>query len=207
MYRAFYFFIFACHALCAQHKCGNDYFTSLKRLQTIKKTFDTLKFLPGDTVASIGASNGWFEAALSVYYNGLTFYLEDVDTACLNSQNLQKQLDLYAGLKKSSFKNNFIQVTGTSTSTNLPNATFQKVLINDVYHHFENKAAMLSEIKRICRPGAELNVIEPIGAPTKNCNYYKNSLTLISEFETAGYKLVSQTEVIGGTFLFKFICK
>jgi ubiquinone/menaquinone biosynthesis C-methylase UbiE len=197
-------FMIVSNALCAQHKCGNDYFNSHKRLEKLKPTFDALAFQAGDTIASIGTSNGWFEAALSAYYNDLTFYIEDIDSFCLNRQNLDNQLNLYSSMKASQITNKFFLVHGTDSSTNLPKNKFKKILLNDVFHHFTSKKRMLQELFAIALPSGELLVIEPIGTPTNKCNYYRTPEKLIAEFKSGGFAFMNKQEIMSGTFLFRF---
>src|SRR4030066_972042 len=48
------------------------------------RCIDTIRFKPGETVADIGAGNGYIEAMLSIFHDSLTFYIQDIDSTVCN---------------------------------------------------------------------------------------------------------------------------
>jgi ubiquinone/menaquinone biosynthesis C-methylase UbiE len=66
-------------------------------------------------------------------------------------------------------------VYGTETSTNLPAASFNKILMFDVIHELSDKQTMLNEIKRILQKGGSLFIQEILVYKPKkkerHCNY------------------------------------
>lgn len=98
--------------------------------------FAFMNFQKGQIVASIGAKNGWFEAAASIYHDSLTFYLEDIDAECLNTPSVEATVALYAKIKKQPIRNRFEMVIGTDSTTKLPSQLFDRVLLNNTFHHF-----------------------------------------------------------------------
>ena len=42
------------------------------------RCIDTITFKPSDTVADVGAGNGYIEAMLSIFHDSLTFYIQDI---------------------------------------------------------------------------------------------------------------------------------
>jgi ubiquinone/menaquinone biosynthesis C-methylase UbiE len=176
-------FTFFINKLQAQHGCKESYFNTKKRVEKLKPLFQFMEIKEGDTIASIGAKNGWFEAAISVYYDKLTFYLEDLSDNCLNTNVLDKTIAQYSKIKNKKIENAFIPHIGTDSSTLLPKGIFAKVLISNTYHHFEKKKEMLSDIYSITKPEGMIYVFEPIVFPNQvknfKCQYYTSKEVLI----------------------------
>ena len=195
----------------AQHNCKENYFNTSKRVEKLKPLYKFMALQSGDTIASIGAGNGWFEAAASVHQDSLTFYLEDLTGECFENMALEKTLAVYSKIKNRRIDNRFITNIGTDSSTMLPSKMFKKVLINNVFHHFSKKKQMLEDIKRITQTGAFIYVFEPIIFPNETkkfkCAYYTSTTTLIEAFENAGFKYVSNYEFHNGSYFFKFVNK
>ncbi len=162
----------------------------------------------GQIVASIGAKNGWFEAAASIYHDSLTFYLEDIDAECLNKPNVEATIALYAKIKKQPIRNRFDMVVGTDSTTKLPTQLFDRVLLNNTYHHFSKKVQMMADVKRIIKSDGFLYVFEPIILEKQvkffKCAYYTSEKTLISEIEKAGFLFVEKYQFGEGSLFFKF---
>jgi ubiquinone/menaquinone biosynthesis C-methylase UbiE len=203
------YFLFSPLWLKAQHgNCKENYFNTLKRVEKMKPMFDFMDLTKGSVVASIGAKNGWFEAAASIYYDSLTFYLEDINADCLNETTVKKTVNQYEKLKKKPINNRFELVVGTDSTTGLPTQLFDRVLINNTYHHFSKKIEMLEDVKRIIKPDGYLYLFEPIILENQvksfKCAYYTSETVLISEIEKAGFQFVERYEFGEGSLFFKF---
>jgi SAM-dependent methyltransferase len=203
------YFIFSHFALKAQHgDCKESYFNTLKRVEKMKPMFDFMDLTKGSVVASIGAKNGWFEAAASIYYDSLTFYLEDISTECLNETTVKKTVNQYEKLKKKPINNQFKLAIGTDSTTALPTQLFDRVLINNTYHHFSRKIEMLADVKRITKPDGYIYLFEPIifenQVKSFKCAYYTSETALISEIEKAGFQFIERYEFAEGSIFFKF---
>jgi hypothetical protein len=193
----------------AQHgDCKENYFNTSKKVAKLKPMFDFMDLQSGAVIASIGAKNGWFEAAASVYYDSLTFYLEDIDAVCLNEPNVKSTIALYSKIKKQVISNHFKSSIGTDSTTGLPVQLFDRVLLNNVYHHFQKKIRMLADVKRIIKSDGFLYVFEPIilekQAKSFKCQYYTSETSLISEFEKAGFQYLEKYQFGEGSLFFKF---
>jgi SAM-dependent methyltransferase len=193
----------------AQHNdCKENYFNTPKRVEKLKPMFDFMDLKSGGIIASIGAKNGWFEAAASVYYDSLTFYLEDIDAACLNEPSVKSTVALYSKIKKQAINNRFESFIGTDSTTGLPDQLFDRVLLNNVYHHFSKKIQMLSDVKRIIKSDGFLYVFEPIilekQVKSFKCRYYTSETNLILEFEKAGFQYLEKYQFGEGSLFFKF---
>jgi ubiquinone/menaquinone biosynthesis C-methylase UbiE len=203
------YLIFNSFQVIAQHNdCKKDYFSTPKRVEKLKPMFTFMDLKSGSIVASIGAKNGWFEAAASIYHDSLTFYLEDIDTECLNESSVNATIALYAKIKKQPIRNRFERVVGTDSTTGLLTQFFDRVLINNAFHHFSKKKQMLNDIKRIIKTDGFLYVFEPIilekQAKSFKCKYYTSEKSLISEIEMAGFLFVEKYQFGEGSLFFKF---
>lgn len=192
----------------SHNDCSKIYFDTKKKVKLLTNYFQVINFQKGDTIASIGASNGWFEGAASVYYDSLIFYLEDIDTTCLNLEQLNKMIKLYSNIKGKKINNEFILIVGEKTKTNLPTYKFDKVIMNMTYHHLTNKSEMLSEIKRIIKNDGVFFVLEAIIPESQlskfHCPYYSNQEMLLKEIESEGFNLADKKEISSGTWAFMF---
>ena len=110
---------------------GYPYVTSLEEIKGILKhrCVDTIKFRCGEIIANIGAGNGYIEAMLSIFNDSLTFYIQDIDKSVCNQPAINDVMDFYQEVNGRPFTNKFVVVNGTDTDTNLPDSTFDKILM------------------------------------------------------------------------------
>jgi ubiquinone/menaquinone biosynthesis C-methylase UbiE len=98
--------------------------------------------------------------------------VEDIDSGTLNRKKLITQIKRFGN--KANI-NQFNIFYGTETSTNLPSASFTKVLMFDVVHEMFDRKIMLHDIKRILQKGGSLFIEEVlVYKPVKkerHCNY------------------------------------
>ncbi len=193
----------------AQHNsCKETHFDTPKNVAKLKPMFEFMRLEKGHIVASVGAGAGWFEAAISVYFDSLTFYLEDISTECLNEATIKATVLQYSKIKQKPITNHFEWVVGTDSSTNLPPQYFDRVLLNNTYHHFSKKARMLADVRLLLKNDGFLYVFEPIiypnQAPKFKCQYYTDEKTLIGEIEKAGFQYLNKYDFHEGSHFFKF---
>jgi SAM-dependent methyltransferase len=136
---------------------------SIKEVQEHLKgrRIDTLKFKPGETVADIGAGNGYIEAMLSVFHDSLTFYIQDIDSAVCNQKAVSDVVAFYQNVKGKPFHNKFIPVTGSDNETNLPDDTFDKILMFWTYPYFKNPKAIITDLRLKLKKDGLLYIINP----------------------------------------------
>ena len=164
---------------------------------------DFLDLSTNDKIADIGTGAGFSLVPIAGSNPNISFIVEDIDSSTLNRKKLLAQIKRFGN--KADIKQ-FSIVYGTTTSTNLPTASFNKVLMFDVVHEMSERQTMLNDIKRILQKGGSLFIEEIlVHKPQKKdriCNYpffteiaFKqlmtdNNFILIKEkisFET-GYK-------------------
>ncbi len=125
-----------------------------------------------DVVADVGTSSGYSLVPIAGANTKIIFTVEDIDSSTLNRKNLLAQIKRFGN--KANIEQ-FKIVYGTETSTNLPTASFTKVLMFDVVHEMSDRKTMLNDIKRILLKAGSLFIEEVlVYKPTKkerHCNY------------------------------------
>jgi ubiquinone/menaquinone biosynthesis C-methylase UbiE len=138
----------------------------------LQKTLAFLNLTEKDIIADIGTGTGYSLVPIAGANPKIIFTVEDIDSTKLTYKTLTKQIE------KNGSKANIQQfkiVYGTETSTNLPSATFNKILVFDVIHELSSKKEMLDEIKRILQQNGSVFIEEIlVRKPQKKdriCNY------------------------------------
>ena len=142
---------------------GYPYVTSLEEIKDILKhrCVDTIKFRCGEIIADIGAGNGYIEAMLSIYNDSLTFYIQDIDTLVCNQRTVNEVVDFYQEVNGSPFTNKFIVVNGTDINTNLPDSTFDKILMIRTYPYLKEPRKFIMDVRENLKNDGLLYVINP----------------------------------------------
>src|SRR4051812_6897733 len=74
--------------------------------EAIRKTFqpiiDYVDLKPGESFADVGASSGYYTVMMSTLTKNVTYYIEDIDTSCLNTREFNKVIAYYS--KQSGFE-------------------------------------------------------------------------------------------------------
>ena len=144
----------------------NDGYPFLTSKEEIKKVLEdrgvgTIKFKKGEIIADIGAGNGYIEAMLSIYYDSLTFYIQDIDTSVCNQISINKVVDFYQEVNGRPFTNKFIIVNGTDTETNLPDSTFDKILMVRTYQYLKEPRKFIMDVRENLKDNGLFYVINP----------------------------------------------
>lgn len=142
---------------------GYPFVTSLDEIAAILKhrCVDTIKFRKGEVIADIGAGNGYIEAMLSIYNDGLSFYIQDIDKSVCNQNAINKVVDFYQEVKGRPFTNRFIVVNGTDTDTNLPDNTFDKILMLWTYQYLKEPQIFIKDVRANLKDNGLLYIINP----------------------------------------------
>ncbi len=125
------------------------------------KCIDTITFRKGEVIADVGAGNGYLEAMLSIFHDDLTFYVQDIDSAVCNPDRMKEVVDFYQEVNGRPFSNRFITVTGTDTDTNLPEHTFDKILMLWTYQYLKNPVEFILNLKEKLKNEGLFYVINP----------------------------------------------
>jgi SAM-dependent methyltransferase len=128
----------------------------------MQKSLSIYNFQPNETIASIGASSGVWEIWFASQVEGLTFYLQDIDPLNCNQEEIDYGIKYYEKLLQKPISGKFIPIIGTQSTTNLPQKTFDKVLIINSLHEFETSELILQDIHKILKSNGKLFIEEQI---------------------------------------------
>jgi SAM-dependent methyltransferase len=167
-----------------------------------------------EIIADVGSLNGRIPVEVSVFVDSITWYVQDIDTSCLNTAEFQKVLDHHRKLKKGPINGAFHLVIGDNKKTNLPLYSFDRVLLINVYHELEFRAEILIDIKKILKSDGVLVVMERMGKDRNeihgDCKMHKLfEPDFISEMESFDYFIESKTigEVVSNLIYYTFRLK
>lgn len=175
------------------------YYTSREKAQKDYATyFDTLRFAPGEHIADIGAKGASLAGVLSMFYSDLNITLEDIDSSCLNDEQVAFVLRYHAKLNGGKQPQDIRTrvVIGNDSSTTLPDAAFQKVFFINTFHEVRKRKAMLADLHRILAPGGILYAQEKLakskaGIKRKDCGHIMpTEAEFVHAFEEAGFEVV-----------------
>jgi SAM-dependent methyltransferase len=171
---------------------------SIKKLLK-QKCLDTINIENGETIADVGAGNGYLEGMLSLFHDSLTFYIQDVDTSICNQKSVDKVVDFYKKLKGKPFNSKFYMVNGSDFETNLPDETFDKIFMLNVYPCLKYPQILMTDLKQKLKPDGRMYVINPIAPVTDftkslKAEYGWNMSSIgeeITDIIECGFELVS----------------
>ena len=138
--------------------CGYTSDTN-KIFSSTKNELQIYNLRPNETVAEIGFGTGWLTGVILIQYDSLTYYANDIDEASLKA--IDPITKKYLGLRKTTNTNKLVIVKGTTTKTNLPANSFDKIIVRETFHHFEFPNEMLQDIKGLLKASGTLFVYEP----------------------------------------------
>lgn len=167
------------------------------------KLFDCKK---GETIASVGASNGYVEAQIATFVDSIKWYIQDIDTACLSETELQKVIAYHEKLKGSKIIGNFTVVIGDVNKTNLPANTFDRILLANVYHELSDRKSIMTDIYKKLKPDGIVVIMERMAKKRGIMHHDCNNLMLyepdfINEMKSFSYTLIKNQSRAKSIFL------
>lgn len=138
-----------------------------------------------ETIAEIGAGDGLNILDLSLLADSSTFYFQDIDSETLSEKRFNK-LCAKANKIKSANTNNYFRVIGTTESSELPDNTFDKIILVMTFHEFGSMKEMLSDIHRKLKPFGKLYIME--ARCMKEDHKYYDRKELVTILESSNYK-------------------
>ncbi len=176
---------------------------SAKKLNFFNYLFETkqqltefLEIKNGETIAEVGAGSGMNIGVLSLLYDSITFYAEDINKKFLNEKILKKTISYYEKKRKTKQTNTFHCVIGNGSNTNLPDGIFDKIFLVEAFHEVDDKNAMIEDLAKKLKPDGKIILLDGFSFPadTQICpDYGPHVLTMlpveIKRFEKHGFYL------------------
>jgi predicted methyltransferase len=201
---SFLFFLFQADAQTLQRfegYCGYYSKSMADFYKQKEKELAMYDLKPGQTVASIGAQCGQWEAGLAASSDSVHFYLEDIDTTYFNERQVGFAWHYYDSLRGKPMTSDYKLVLGTEKSTLLPENTFDKVIIINSFHEFTKQEEMLADIKTKLKSGGILYIDEAVAKKTGELHAIckKRKFTpdeLITMLEKNGYSYINRVDMM-----------
>ncbi len=171
----------------------------------ISRCVDLMHFNNGDVIADIGAGNGYLEGMLSLSFDSLTFYIQDIDSSICNQSEVDKVLYFYKNLKGKPFHNKFIAITGTDSTINLPDNACDKILMLYTYQYLKNPKTFIQDVKKKLKDEGLFYVVNPqhdkyddIDSQRKKYGWNASPLeTEITDVINCGFELIELSRHYG----------
>ena len=124
------------------------YFQSSKKI--LKYFPDIIRYgdiNQGDVIADVETYNAVIPTCLSLKYENIKFYLQEYSKARLNKNRIHQVKNYYQKEFNSKIKNEFDFIIGDSYKTNLPDSTFDKIIIRNTFEYISNCDLWLADLK------------------------------------------------------------
>ena len=179
---------------------GYPFLTDKEEIKQLlkEKCIDTVKFRKGEVVADIGAGNGYIEAMLSIFFDSITFFIQDIDTSVCNQKTIDDVVRFYEQVNGVPFTNSFIIANGTDSTTNLPDNTFDKIFMFYTYQYIRKPREFILDVRKKIKNDGLFYVINPQYDDYSDLDYQRqqfgwNASPLekeISEIISCGFELI-----------------
>ena len=142
--------------------CGLYYLNYEDLLTRKGAELEFYNFKAGQTIASIGAQCCHWEAAYAAASDSLDFWLEDIDSSFFNERQASFAWNYYDSMLGRPMNSTRHLILGDEKKTNLPDTSFDKILIINSFHEFNFQKEMLADIKMKLKPFGILYIDETL---------------------------------------------
>jgi ubiquinone/menaquinone biosynthesis C-methylase UbiE len=147
-----------------------------RRMIDMGVLLDGLRVEPGQTVLELGAGSGWVSHVFNRY--GCRTFAVDVSSSALALARLLFERD---PATRWDLKPEFISYDGHALP--LGDATIDRVVIYDAYHHVPNPAEVLRELRRVLKADGIVAMSEPGRGHTDSVSSHVEAATGVLESE------------------------
>jgi len=180
------------HEMHQRHADPQAYIASLEdpardAYQKPQEVLSALALREGEVVADVGAGSGYFTVRFARAVGGKgRVYAVDVSPDMVRHLNHRVRDE---GL------GNVLTVLSDPDDPLLPDASVDRFVIVDTWHHIEDQAGYLAKMKRMLKPGGQVVMIDfqkrelPVGPPLA-MKVARDDL--VKQMETAGFQLAAE---------------
>jgi ubiquinone/menaquinone biosynthesis C-methylase UbiE len=153
----------------------------------------------GEKVASVGAGNGDQELQISIFNEDIDWTLQDIDSIALNRKDFNEVLHYFEDLTQKSINEKFSFIIGNEKKTNLPEDTYDKILIINTYHEITERASILTDIHRALKKNGKVIIVESMAKKKGQRHAGCHDLKLLEpdflrEMEEFNFKFLNKVE-------------
>jgi ubiquinone/menaquinone biosynthesis C-methylase UbiE len=116
-------------------------------------------FHSGDVIAEVGAGYARNMCGFSIVADSVTLYMQDIDTTILTEKRFNQAVKCCKKYKNP-MTNTFYKCIGTEKSTNLPDNSFDKIILISTFHEFVFFDEMMTDIYRKLKSKGQLYILE-----------------------------------------------
>ena len=138
---------------------------------------------PGERVAEVGAGMGNFAILLHLVYPDNELYINELGAHQVRV--LSNGLDHYLE------STDLTIIEGTTRSTMLPKAYFDKIILRNSFHHMQRKKPMLKSLIANLKPGGKLYMIEGLKELGFKCSKALYETEILKNTQKFGLELLS----------------
>lgn len=121
----------------------------------------------GDVIADVGAAWAHKDFGMSVLTDSVSYYVQDIKSQYIDEQELIKAASYYPNINKRPSTNSFHLITGNERRTNLPDSSFDVIMLNNSLHEFTYVNDMVKDIYLKLKPNGKLVVDESFSSLMK----------------------------------------
>lgn len=114
----------------------------------------------GDVIADVGAAWAYKDFGMSVLTDSVSYYIQDIKSQYIDEQELIKAVSNYPNINNKSSANSFHLIIGNERRTNLPDSSFDVIMLNNSLHEFTYVNDMIKDIYLKLKPNGKLVVDE-----------------------------------------------
>ncbi|MBL7913018.1 MAG: tetratricopeptide repeat protein [Bacteroidia bacterium] len=133
--------------------------------ETKKQLIDFMEIKNGDIITEIGAAEGYNLGVLSTICDSVTFYAQDIDSKSCSEKKINSTAKYYSKRRLSKQTNKFVRVMGTTKESKLPENKFDKIMIINSFHDFDEKDKMLNDIETKLKQKGKLFILDGFSFP------------------------------------------
>ena len=156
----------------------------------IERLADLLEIRPGDTVADVGAGDGWLSVEVAAVV-GDTGHVFATELSARRRDDIRESV-AGAGL------GNVTVVEAGEHETNLPPGCCEAIFLRRVYHHLTDPAAYSDSLYDSLKPGGRLAIVElefnGILSPLRRWPHWADDEQVVAEVTAAGLTHVTTAD-------------
>ena len=156
----------------------------------------------GEVIGEVGAGTGTFSLILNIIKPDNVLYVNDVDWVYL------EYISRVLNRSESQFNTDNIHIVkGNKSSTTFQQASMDKIIIRNTYHHFSKKQKMLKSIYESLKPGGRMYILDPIvelDGHVNNCEQALPKNEIINTVIASGFHLEKEV-TLSSKVLMEFV--